>query len=96
MIEHPPPPFLTDEEIAGMCDGVRLPGAQRKHLARMGLFFKEKPNGRPLVARSEFERVLGAGRFGQAQNDASAGPNVRGMQEFLAKRKPNGQTAKRR
>jgi hypothetical protein len=89
-------PFLSDEEIAGICEGVTLPGWQCKHLARLGLLVNRKPNGRPLVARSEFERVLGAGRFGQAQNDATTAPNVRGMQEYLAKRKPHGTTAKRR
>lgn len=91
-----PLPFLSDEEIAGICAGVELPGVQCRHLKRMGLFFQRKPNGKPLVARSEFERVLGAGRFGKAQNDESAGPNVVGLNTFLAKRKPNGQTAKRR
>lgn len=89
-------PFFADDEIAAMCDGVSLPGAQCRHLERMGMFFTRKPNGRPLLARSEFERVLGAGRFRVAQNDTSAGPNVRGMQEFLAKRKPHGKTAQRR
>lgn len=65
------PPYLTDEEIAGICDPLVMPAAQRRYLARLGLLVQAKPNGRPLVARSEFERVLGAGRFGQqAQNVA--------------------------
>lgn len=51
------PPFLTDAELAGICEGVTLPGAQCRHLERLGLLVKRKPNGRPLVARSEFERV---------------------------------------
>jgi hypothetical protein len=91
-----PLPFLSDDEIAGICDGVVTPGWQCKHLGRMGLHFVKKPNGKPLVARSEFERVIGAGRFGKAQNDASTGPNVTAMNEFLAKRKPHGKTAQRR
>lgn len=91
-----PPPFLTDAEISGICDGVTVPGVQCRHLARLGLLVNRKPNGRPLVARSEFERVLGAGRFGKAQNDPSAGPNVASLQEFLNKRKPHGKTAQRR
>lgn len=89
-------PFLSDSEIASLCDGLQLPGAQCRYLARLGLLVNRKPNGRPLVARSEFERVLGAGRFGKAQNDASAGPNVTGLQDYLAKRKPHGKTAQRR
>lgn len=91
-----PLPFLSDAEIAALCDGLVLPGAQCRYLGRLGLLVNKKPNGRPLVARSEFERVLGAGRFGKAQNDASAGPNVTAMNEFLAKRKPHGKTAQRR
>lgn len=90
------PPYLTDAEIAGICEGVSLPAAQCRHLARLGLLVNRKPNGRPLVARSEFERVLGAGRFGSAQNDASAGPNVVGLMQHLAKRKTHGTTAKGR
>jgi hypothetical protein len=91
------PPFLTDAEIAGICEGVELPGVQCKHLTRMGLLVMRKPNGRPLVARSEFERVLGAGRFAKAQNDESpAGPNVVGLMEHLAKRKSHGKNAQRR
>lgn len=89
-------PFLSDDEIAGICDGVRLPGAQVRHLAKLGLLVNRKPNGRPLVARSEFERVLGAGRYGGAQNDASSSPNVIGLMQHLAKRKPHGKTAQRR
>jgi hypothetical protein len=56
-------PFLTDAEIAGICDGVKMASAQRRHLKRLGLHVEQKPNGRPLVARSEFERVLGAARL---------------------------------
>jgi DNA modification methylase len=39
---------------------VKLPAAQKRHLKRVGIHFIEKPNGRPLVARSEFERVVGS------------------------------------
>lgn len=91
-----PPPFLTDDEIAGICDGLSLPGAQCRHMERLGLLVRRKPNGRPLVARSEFERVLGAGRFEKAQNDPSAGPNVIGLTALLAKRKQHGKTAQGR
>jgi hypothetical protein len=41
------PPFLTDDEIAGICEGLSLPGAQCRHLARLGLLVNRKPNGRP-------------------------------------------------
>lgn len=66
------PPYLTDEEIAGICDPLVMPAAQRRYLARLGLLVQAKPNGRPLVARSEFERVLGADRFGTPQEQNGA------------------------
>ena len=89
-------PFLSDEEIASLCQGLQLPGAQCRYLTRLGLLVNRKPNGRPLVARSEFERVLGAGRFGKAQNDPLTGPNVSNLMEHLAKRKTHGQKAQGR
>ena len=95
MSSHPLP-YLTDHEIASICDGVRLPGAQCRHLTRLGLLVNRKPNGRPLVARSEFERVLGAGRFARTQQDLAAGPNIVGLMEHLAKRKTHGASAQKR
>jgi hypothetical protein len=89
-------PFLSDAEIQSLCDGLPQPAAQCRYLARLGLLVNRKPNGRPLLARSEFERVLGAARFTKAQNDTSAGPNVVGLMDHLAKRKPHGKTAQRR
>lgn len=83
-------PFLSDVEIAALCDGLTLPGAQVRYLSGLGLLVHRKPNGKPLVARSEFERVLGAGRFAPASNDAStAGPNVVGLMNHLNKGKPH-------
>lgn len=89
-------PYLSDDEINGICEGLALGGAQCRYLRGLGMLVNRKPNGRPLLARSEFERVLGAGRFGRAQNDASTGPNVAAFDEYLAKRKPHGKTAQRR
>src|SRR5690606_36164056 len=70
------PPYLTDAEIAGICDGVKTPAAQRRHLKRLGLYVEEKPNGRPLVARSEFERVLGATRATPLKSTPAGAGNV--------------------
>jgi hypothetical protein len=73
-------PYLSDEEISEICDGLRMPYAQIRYMRQLGLHVVEKPNGRPLVWRSECERVLGAGRLAvliapMAQNDPSAGPD---------------------
>jgi hypothetical protein len=62
-------PWFTDAEVSGLCDGLVAPSAQIRYLQRLGLLVQRKPNGRPLLLRSELERVLGAARMGQpAQN----------------------------
>ncbi|NMM75530.1 hypothetical protein B2J88_11825 [Rhodococcus sp. SRB_17] len=81
------PPYLTDAEIDDMCAPLKVGAAKRKRLEKMGMLVKTKPNGRPLVARSEFERVLGAGRMATAQNDAVTGPNVTALREHINRRK---------
>lgn len=65
-------PFLSDAEIAEICAPLSVPGYQVKFLERLGLIVKRKPNGRPLVARGEFERVL-IGRQPEAAQNASSG-----------------------
>ncbi len=82
-----PPPFLTDAEIDSICQPLVMPAAQCRYLTGLGLLVKRKPNGHALVARSEFERVMGAERFGKAQNDPHSSPNVVAMMQHLAKRK---------
>ncbi|OZI64590.1 DUF4224 domain-containing protein [Bordetella genomosp. 4] len=52
------PPYLTDEEIANICTPLTQPAAQMRHLKRLGLNARAKPNGRPLVARADFDRVM--------------------------------------
>lgn len=82
-------PFLTDEEIKGICEPLIAPTAQCRYLRRLGLLVNEKPNGKPLVARSEFERVLGAARFGLSDPAAQpVGPDREAMLEYLGSRKP--------
>ncbi|MDR6886083.1 MULTISPECIES: hypothetical protein [Variovorax] len=85
-------PFLTQAEIDQICEPLTQPGAQRRYLAEvLKLQVHEKPNGRPLVARSEFERVLGAERFGLQQSTPQNAPNVVGMMAHLEQRKKHGQ-----
>lgn len=84
-------PFLTQAEIDQVCEPLTQPGAQRRYLSKvLKLQVHEKPNGRPLVARSEFERVLGAERFGPANASPQNSPNVVGMLAHLESRKKNG------
>ena len=61
-------PFLTDEEIDGICDGLKQPAAMVRYLRDvLKVAVERKPNGRPLVRRVDWER-----RTTQAQNDAPA------------------------
>ena len=49
---------LTDAEINGICGGLKQNAAKVRYLQRLGLHVERRPNGRPLVARSEWERRL--------------------------------------
>lgn len=76
-------PFLTDAEVDELVAPLKQPAAQCRALQRMGLSVLRKPNGRAVVARSEFERVIGADRLGrQAQNPAVAAPNIVGLRQW--------------
>ena len=81
-------PFLTDSEVAEICSPLVRATAQCKYLANvLKLKVHAKPNGRPLIARSEFERVIGADRVVKIANDPQQAPNVTGMMAFLEGRK---------
>ncbi len=92
-------PYLTDDEISDICRPLKLPAAQRRHLARLGMLVKTRPDGRPLVARSEFERVMSgappaAGRDQDETNEAeTTGPNVIGLENWARGRKRRGKSS---
>lgn len=52
-------PWLADNEVDALCDPLRQNAAKVKYLKGLGLAVREKPNGRPLVLRSNVEDVLG-------------------------------------
>ena len=51
-----PTPDLSDEEIDNICCGLCQNAAKVRYLRRLGLRVDQRPNGRPLVARAEWER----------------------------------------
>ena len=54
-------PWLSDDEVRDLCAPLVQPAAQRRFLAeQLKLYVRSKKNGRPLIARTELERVLGA------------------------------------
>jgi hypothetical protein len=77
-------PILTDDEVAQICDPLKMGGAQFRYLKRLGLVVNRKPNGRPLVARGEIDRVL-TGR--QTETANSAQPNVVALMSLVNQRR---------
>lgn len=67
-------PDLTDEEIDGICRGYTQNAAKIRHLIGLGLRVERRPNGRPLVARVDWNR-----RFEQDKpaNQGTMGPKWR-------------------
>lgn len=49
-------PDLTDEEIDAICAGLSQSAAKVRYLRGLGLRVDQRPNGRPLVARAEWDR----------------------------------------
>ena len=83
-------PWLSEAELAELCEPLEQAAAQIRHLKRAGYHVTVKPNGRPLLMRSELERVAGAGRLGTAAQNAPAGPNVVGLQAWATRRRSHG------
>jgi len=65
-------PFLSDDEVREICAPLKVPAYQVRFLQRLGLIVNRKPNGKPLVARGEFERVL-VGRAADPAQTVGAG-----------------------
>lgn len=65
-------PYLTDDEIDGICAGLTQSAAKVRYLREvLRVPVERKPNGRPLVRRVDWDRLQP-----EAQNDAPAdGPN---------------------
>jgi hypothetical protein len=64
-------PDLTDAEVDEICAGLTQSAAKCRYLRSLGLRVERRPNGRPLVARAEWERRLvgqGAGTITGAGN----------------------------
>lgn len=51
-----PCPDLTDTEVDGICGGLVQNAAKVRYLRSLGLKVDRRPNGRPLVARLDWER----------------------------------------
>lgn len=67
-------PWLSDEEISDLCEGCKRNHERLRYLRGLGLIVKVKPNGAPLVLRSNVEAVLGGVPTKMVQSQ-SAEPN---------------------
>lgn len=84
-------PFLSDAEIGKLCEPLVSAAAQRRYLASLGLVVKAKPNGKPLVARAELERVL-VGRAPAEVSRPSSEPNRAAWLQVIRGGKRGSQT----
>lgn len=83
-------PYLTDAEVLAMCEPLTQPAAICRFLGRLGLKVVTKPNGRPLVLRTELDRVLAASPHESGQPASSVGPNVTALQDYFNRGKKHG------
>jgi hypothetical protein len=89
-------PFLSDAEIFMLCEPLEQPAAQVRYLKRLGLVVNRKPNGRPLVARGEFERVTVGRQHDSTQNQSSTGqPNIAALLQVIRGGRHHGSQAQR-
>lgn len=71
------PANLTDAEVDDICAGYTSNAAKLRHLRSMGLTVYTKPNGRPLVARANYDAVMNpAGRAAHATGGAASAPGA--------------------
>lgn len=52
-------PDIPDEQIDDVCEGLSQSAAKIRYLRSLGLRVERRPNGRPLVARIEWDRAFG-------------------------------------
>lgn len=50
---------LTDVEVDEICAGIKRSSCKVRFLQKLGLRVVTKPNGRPLVIRSQYESLMG-------------------------------------
>ncbi len=82
--------FLSDAEIARICEPLIQPAAQVRFLRELGLTVTTKPNGRALVVRSHAETVLSGRKDAEPQSGSAtpaAAPNRSGLIDFINRRR---------
>lgn len=72
-------PYLTEEEIEGICFPLTQPAAMIRYLRAEGFFVKPRPDGRPLVSRENFNLVMSGRSKTGSEPTAGEGPNVQAL-----------------
>lgn len=62
---------LSDREIDNICKPLKQHAAKVRHLQRMGLHVRQKPDGKPLVNRRHYDSVTG----GEKATSMNSEPN---------------------
>lgn len=89
-------PWLSDLEIADLCAGLKQPAAQRRYLKSLGLVVKSKPNGQPIVFRSDIEAIhaASAGSRRKAAQPKESQPDEAALLALIASKKGGCRRAK--
>lgn len=77
-------PWLSTQEIEDLCEPLKQRSAQVTYLKKLGLKVTQKPNGSPLVLRSNVETVLGNGRL--AKQDTTREPDKQALMLSFGRR----------
>lgn len=72
-------PYLSDAELLDVCKPLTQPAAMIRYLKDQGFHVKRRPNGWPLVSRSNFDAVMMGHAQPAAADTPAAGPNVQAL-----------------
>lgn len=73
-------PYLSDSEILDVCRPLTQPAAMIRYLKDQGFHIKRRPNGWPLLSRTNFEAVMmGHAQPTTTKTSTAAEPNVQAL-----------------
>lgn len=78
--------WLTNQEIDDLCAPLKQHHAQVSYLKRLGLTVARKPNGAPLVMRSNLEMVLGSVAAAKQVKQTTREPNKQALMLAFGRR----------
>lgn len=79
-------PWLTNQEIDDLCAPLKQRAAQVAYLKRLGLTVSTKPNGAPLVLRSNVEAALGSVAAVKQARNTTREPNKQALMLAFGRR----------